>query len=972
MVIEGRGRRPPWKVIPPLVVALLAIASAVLPTGGAFAAGNSGSSTKVGESHPAGGQVAGARLTAAGVGVKVAAYRTEPVVLTGSDFPAWTSGPEATARVWQPPTDYGVYDSQRDLPAPMRSDCYQSGDTPDQNGYVDPNHGDHDCFQGSQLPVRTVLKGIPTDTLLGYRWDPGSHTFVQIPFQVDTKWEHYISNNASGFAFYSGVNEMLTYTFDYEPFMFTNKAVPTRTPLTEAQAAAACEVSNPDITTPDPNDGLVDSDEMAFMARDAGKQAPSSASLPDGIVSANQVRLVDPSTGIVRYVYVMESALVAGPDGQPEPVVTPRYTAANSPYVHYTQGRQADTFVYSQSNYNTYGNADFGPACDPATSAPVVGQGFTRVGSGSDGAPLLELDPSTYVQRRTLDTATLNTPRYEFGYGDTSGTTPLAGRWIMDELGVSKSKVASGDGDSWMSTTKYGPSIVNRFKGRAFQQSPGGDTPCCGYEDEQVNWNGSSITMGVKVGPVRVIRVTWGADSGTNVTRTDIFYAYSMEHEYGLRVHPIPPLDGIYTQWDMTAGNINEYYNPYNSKGVPVTGINPVLYGDTTDFVGPSGVSESSNDKLGREEESLNGGKPVAVGKPSEAACNSPVPISIPEVGSPDDCVYGSFDLPDATLSGPGLATEPLSWEELTGPGGTMVEKWSVDERANPSAGSAQSSVEAVPYYVDDSCFDDGTGDSPGPQVNPRGTDPTTWGFEDVGGKPVAVSPAPTTDVYKGTVHKDGETFYYRDGTGPYASEPYKRRCWNHNFDGTPYNIAGTATYDAKLPRQHQDPIPDPNFGPQGDVRYFEGDIATHGLHLLLTSDSANASLTVPVDEIDSTDYQAILPPNEPNVGAPYSQQFLTPIEAVVTSFPPTQVALPQPYVAGSGVPSTALSGKAGTGSSVPGASDGVAPVPSETSGPEQTPQTQPAGHSPGPLGDLPGLQSEPAAVDPRLSAGGG
>jgi hypothetical protein len=910
-----------------LGVGILALVTvAVTPVGGAFGVGLSGRPGKDGIDVISKGAVAPGAATPSGVSVKVAAFETEPVVLTGADFPDWTSGPEATARVWQPTTDYEIYNSQGLLPAPLQSDCYD-GSNPPENGYTDPNFGDHNCFQGSQLPIRTVLKGVPTDTLLGYQWDGATDSFVQIPFQVDPMWEHYLSNNASGFAFYSGVNEMLTYSFDSEPFLFTNKPVPLSQPLTGSEAAQACQVANPDVTTLDPNPGLINTDQMAFMARDAGPEAPSNASLPSGIVSANQVRLVDPNTGIVRFVYVMESALIKGSSGALTPLVAAKYTADNSPYVHYAPSSNADTYVFSQSNYNTYGNALYGPACNSVTGAPILGQGFKKVGTFADGAPELELDPSQYVQRRTMDTATVTTPRYEFQYGDTSANDPLAGRWIMDDLQVSSAPVPSGDNDQWMGTTHYGPSIINRFKARAFQQAPGGSTPCCGYEDEQVNWNGSSITMGIRVGPVRVIRVTWGADSGTNVTRTDIFYAYSMQHVYGLRVHPIPPLDGIYTQWDMSAGQITKYYNPENPTGVPVTGINPVLYGDTTDFIGPSGVEVADNSKLGRLQESLNGGKPLTIGKPNEAACNSPIPISIPVIGSPQDCIYGSFNIPDVTFSGLGGATLPLSWEELTGPGGTMVEKWSIDPYANVSAGSAQSFVEAVPYYVDDSCFDDGTGDGPGPQINPRGIDPTTWGFENVSGKPVAVSPAPTTNVYKGTVTKDGETFYYKDGSGPYAHEPYARRCWNYNVNGTPYNIPGTATYNPKKPAQSQDPIPDPNFGPDGDVRYFEGDIATHGLHLLFASDTANASLPVPIDEVDTTDYQAILPPDEGNIGAAMSAQFLLPILGVATPFPLTSATLPQPHIAGSGVPTTPISGKAGTGSSNPSATDNLLPL---------------------------------------------
>ncbi|HAM00775.1 MAG TPA: hypothetical protein DCQ30_00880, partial [Acidimicrobiaceae bacterium] len=558
------------------------VAAVVVASGVPVALAQPRSGTAKATTAVSGGPVAHASGT--GGAVKVAAFNSEPVVLEGSAFPGWTSGPEATARPPQTPTDYDVYNSQGTILSPLglQSDCYQSDPRPDVNGQVDAEHGDHSCFQGSNSPVRTVLKGVPAQSLLGYRWDPKTSSFVQIPFQVDTMWQHYLTNNASGFAFYSGADQMLTYTFDYEPFLFTSNA-----PFDPSNPTGVClaqpPAGQPD-TTADPNRFLIDTDQLSFMARDAGAAAPASAALPQGIVSANQVRLFDPHTGVVRYVYVMESSMttyqVSG-ISVTAPTVLPRYTAGDSPYVRYqafdpfSHGYQpydgtnaygvgsvpvADMYAFSQSNYSNYGNAPVGPVCNlvrppdslSATPAvvPVAGQGF------SDSSGAWELDKATYVQRRTLDIAEVRTPRYEFSYGDPSPQTtvdgqvvsaPLAGRWIMDGLSVSRD-------DSGLTRGGYGTSLVDRFKGRAFQQAPGGDTPCCGYEDEQVNWNGSSITMGVKVGPVRDIRVTWGSDSGTNVTRTDIFYAYSIDHEYNLRVHPIPPLDGIYTQWNMHAG----------------------------------------------------------------------------------------------------------------------------------------------------------------------------------------------------------------------------------------------------------------------------------------------------------------------------------------------------------------------------------------------------------------------------------
>ncbi len=850
-----------------------------------------------------GGSAAAAH--ASGPTVDVSAFSTQPVVLSGQDFPTWSSGPEVTARAPQVPNDYGVYNSQANQPSGTQSDCYQSNPQPDNNGSTDANHNDHNCFQGSQSPVRTVLKGVKPDGLRGYRWN--GRQFVQIPFEVDTMWEHYLTNNASGFSFYSGADKMLTYTFDYQPFSETaNPSLPADCnagsgaatsgcippgPHQLEQAAIACHaITRPGMTdpTPDPNPFLINTDQLAFMARDAGDQAPSGTGLPHGIVSAYQVRLVDPQSKTTRYVYVMESAPGHTSGTWAVPL---RYTAANSPYVHYVPDADADMMAYSQSSYSDYGNAPVGPACQPngtPDGQAVIGQGFKYNAAGD-----VILDPDTYVRRRTLDTGTVYTPRYEFRYD---------GRWLMDGLSVSPN-------DSGLSAHNYGPSIIDRWKGRAFQQSPGGNTPCCGYEDEQNNWGGSSMTMGVKVGPVRVIRVTWGSDSGTNVTRTDFFYPYSVVHEFDLRVHPIPPLDGIYTQWDMTAGRITKYYNPYNSQGVPVEGINPVLYGDMNAHIGPDGVSWSSNDKLGRAVQQANGGKPVSVGNPNNSTCTSSA------------CVYGSFNAPDATYSG--LAPELLSWEEMTGPAGTMFEKWGISQDQPTSPGGAQALVEAVPYYVDDSCFDDGTGSDPGPHLAFRSpNEPTTWGFADVNGHPVAVSPAPAPGSrYPGSVTRDGTTY---DGT-----QSYQRRCWNHHLDGTPYNIPGTATYDSSKPAEQPDPEPDPNFGPEGDVRYYQGDVATHGLHLLFTAESDNGDATVPVDEINSTDTQFFLPPNQPNVGGAVNGMYTTPIQALATPFGGS-VTTPQPYVAGSGVPNTPVSGSggSGSGSSNPNAPDSLVPKP--------------------------------------------
>ena len=63
-----------------------------------------------------GGGGAAAAPSPRAISVDVSAFATQPVVLTGQDFPSWSSGPEVTARAPQAPNDYGAYNSQANQP----------------------------------------------------------------------------------------------------------------------------------------------------------------------------------------------------------------------------------------------------------------------------------------------------------------------------------------------------------------------------------------------------------------------------------------------------------------------------------------------------------------------------------------------------------------------------------------------------------------------------------------------------------------------------------------------------------------------------------------------------------------------------------------------------------------------------------------------------------------------------------------
>src|SRR4051794_26455094 len=393
------------------------------------------------------------------------------------------------------------------------------------------NHYSDPTFDSATVTGDSV-KGTPVDALRGYRWDARKKAFVQIPFQVDEVFTRYLNNSASGFAVYSGEDQHTTYAYDREGFRFTQSD--------GADSADPCtaRMKPGDHPAGDPVKGLDSNDEMAFMARDAGPAAPAGTPLPKGIEGMKTITLHDPTNPSAPdgYVYVMRAAA-----GGPKPA----YTAANG-YVHYQRDANADWFAYSQSSYGDYGAAPKGYYCD--ADGNVV--------RNADGTPKIG-------QRRPRDGATITTDRYRYRYD---------GRWLMTSIQVAKAK---GHG--------YGPDLVDRWKARAFAQDPGSNTPCCGYEEEDTNWGGSSILLGERVGPVRAIRETWGADSGTNVIRRETFSRDQMVQKNWLRVHVIPPLDGIYAQWDFNAGRVNRFYNAQHADGVPIDGRNDEVYGNFDD-----------------------------------------------------------------------------------------------------------------------------------------------------------------------------------------------------------------------------------------------------------------------------------------------------------------------------------------------------------------------------------------------------
>ncbi len=672
----------------------------------------------------------------------------EPVVMTGADFPGIAVPQNETAKA--PFTD--LVDCQ---PGSNTDNCSHNQYSPPQ---VDTSGVQN------QLPVT----GVHPDQLLGYRWNPrihhGAGAFVQIPFQVDKVFTRYLENDASGFAIYSGADQHTTYQWQQEGF----RSYPDPKDPCHALYQPAAKDPIPYFDT---------NDEVSFMYSDSGPQAPSGAQLPNGVTTSRAVQITDPlnpSAGS-SYVYVM----VAGPNGP-----KPAYNASNG-YVRYLRDpagspTPADEYVFSQSDYSNYGNAAKGDIC----GAPSLGHPY--------GTPILDSSGKPVIARhRPLDTTTVETPRYRFRYD---------GRWLMTGLSISPDDSGFKKGD-------YGYNLIDRWKARAFAQDPSSKTPCCGFEEEDTHWGGSSTLMGELAGPVRAIRATWGADSGTNVVRMETFYADQIRQKTWLRVHVIPPLDGIYAQWDFRAGRMTRYYNPNVPNGVAVDGQNDTVFGNLDD---PCNANYNKmNEGTGIQDplHTLDPSQPSTI-DPNQTyrqayqgagICSSPWPY------------HQSINLADPTFES---LNASLQWNETAGPSGTEVDRYQIDQATDVTPGGLPQSLLALPYYRDDSCFDDGTGSDPGPRVDP------------------------------------GSSNEARTYVDPATGQTKPRTCWKPS-----------------------DGIPKP-----GDQQYFQGDIGTHGLHLLFQLDSDNARQEVPVDEIVSEQPIVLLPGQQGNVGEEYGRELEKPL----------------------------------------------------------------------------------------------
>lgn len=669
-------------------------------------------------------------------GLVPVARNAAPVVLAGSQLPGWSvPGVQGVAMPWP------------------------SGVTAEYSEQVDPSLAVRTAHNGTLAPA--ITSGVPVDEVAAYAWTQGA--WREVPVQVDERYPYFLANARSDFAFYSGTDQELTYAWNPSAHAVGEEAwkkafgdCTARYAATTAeaqQAVAAGIVSlGPGETLaellgpmPDPVAGVDDDDEIALQARDAGEQAPAGTPAPAGATSGQTVAVVDPlDPAATRYLYLFRQ-----PGGS-------SFTAADSA-VQMTRTPDADTWLdrasFADSDPQKLGssNTGYGPniggtVCDPAT-------GTTHVST----------------DRFPVDAMTVTTPTYKL---------TATGRWMV--RGVQVRDVATPDvacrprgksegkgqgkklghlKDCTPVGTTYGPDLVDRWKGRAFQQSPDSVVSLVGFEDEQVNWEANSTLLGWRQGPVRAIREVWGADSGTNVTKTETYYRDADVFRYRLRVHPLPS-DGLYTSWDYNKGVATRYYNLEHPDGVAIDG---------------------RNDDIGQVDE-------------------------LPD-GSP-----AFFDVPDPTFDVPSAVERP---EEVAGAGSAGGLVYAFEFVGATSLVNAT----AMPYYRDDACLDDGTGDDPVQRPWP------------------------------------GE-----------ASTDDRVRAGYAAANGKPYGEL----------------VCDPDRG----LTPFQGAFASHGIHFLATGDSDNATLGVPVTELDGQQWRYSVPMSEPtNVLAQYGPNVVAPLRAVVTPY---------------------------------------------------------------------------------------
>ena len=466
-------------------------------------------------------------------------------------------------------------------------------------------------------------EGTPVDKLLGYRWT--GKRFEQIPFQVDELATRYLSNNASTFSVYSQIDQHTTYVFDEERFRWTQVATrPTR---------AAPSPDGPP-TTPDPVPGLDTNDEVSFMASDAGARgAGRRAAARRASSSAKQVRRHRPEQRR------RPAGRLRDGRGRRRRRRRRRSSTRTNGYVRYQPDADSDTFLFSESSYETYGNTFKGPWFDPATGTlhHRPAQAAPAQGHGVDPHAALRL--------------------------------PLRRPLAHDRSCRSR---PSGPSAARRRTWKYGPDLIDQWKARAFQQRPGGETPCCGYEEEVNNWGGSSMLMGV---------------AGRTRARHPRHVGRGLVDQQRAHRDLLPRRD---PPDEQPAGA----RDPARRRHLRAVGLQRRQGHHVLQPVGARRRRRRRPQRRGVRQH-LHARRP-----PTACACRTTTPsrssaprtssrrhaaARVPESEIDEACIHNDIDVADPTFGGPNPG---LNYEQVTGPFGTLVHRLAVKQ---VTAGAAYS-----------------------------------------------------------------------------------------------------------------------------------------------------------------------------------------------------------------------------------------------------------------------------------------
>ena len=173
--------------------------------------------------------------------------------------------------------------------------------------------------------------------------------------------------------------------------------------------------------------------------------------------------------------------------------------------------------------------------------------------------------------------------------------------------------------------------------------------------------------------------------------------------------------------------------------------------------------------------------------------------------------------------------------EEVAGPGFGLVYEF---ELTGPTG--LAGNMAAVPYYRDDACFDDGTGDSP----------------------------------------------VQRPWPGESSDDNRVRQGYVDYWAARGMPTTGNLDADYAQLKCQPDKVGDPNT-PAWQQMPFSGAIGEHGIHFFVTQDSDNAFGPKNVDEVDGQQWRFEVPMATPtNVLVPYGANVSAKLVPVVTPYP--------------------------------------------------------------------------------------